>query len=135
MIFVKILCIFDYFSNTVKAAAPSFARLAFDFEISDFEVWTKIFLCYPISDELFHLARKLNVQPWFVEGLKKSGKLRKSFVELWNPLLAFAAKEPEWAVRGAYEFFKPFLLDIKQLVQVNYHTYRGCLYHRKHVWL
>ena len=105
-------------SLDLRTAAKSFARLAFDFKITCFDVWAQIFLNYPISDELFQLARKLNVQPWFVENLRTSGKLRRNFVQLWNPLLAFVAKEPEWTVRGVYEFFIPFLLDIKQLVQV-----------------
>ena len=109
-------------AQTIPQSARSskvFADLAIDFELVDAQLWSHVFVTYPLGVELFNLVRLLNLRGWFVKAFRKEPKLRRIIVEIWNSCLFHLAEhESGEVVAAVHEFDFPHLLKIPQLVKL-----------------
>lgn len=89
------------------------SRLAIDFHLVDSQLWSEIFMHYPLGEELFNVARHLNCQPWFHEQFRKEDGLRRIVCKIWNAsLFRVIEHDPGQAVLAVYEFAFPILLKL-----------------------
>jgi len=97
-------------------ASKALGELAFNYELADDDMWTRIFGNFVVGDELFAFIRRLNSKNWFCSMLSESVMFDRTFRKIWTACIELNVdSKPALIVQALYEYPKAFLLDIEQI--------------------
>jgi hypothetical protein len=97
-------------------ASKALGELAFNFELADDDLWTRIFGNFVVGDELFAFVRRLNLKNWFCSMLGESVLFDRTFRKIWTACIELNVdSKPAQIVQALYEYPKAFLLDVEQI--------------------
>lgn len=97
-------------------ASKALGELAFNYELADDDMWTRIFGNFVVGDELFAFIRRLNRKNWFCSMLEESVMFDRTFRKIWTACIELNVdSKSALIVQALYEYPKAFLLDVEQI--------------------